>query len=277
MSSQWDNFLKNLGTWRGSFAGMNLDGEISDEVPSILKLSLANGNRDKVDFTLRRFGNGGYDSEPTSNMATEFTGLGRHTVFFETGSFSKGSMCLSSISPFIAEFGLIEGDRRLRMVQMYDDNFQFNKLVFIREFREGTEAQERPLLTIEQLLGTWESEYYIYTPDFEPPKINQSRMILQKEGDFLHCKLEMEHHSFNSKGEIAGNKILFREGSMPRQLTLLPDGGSINVPPRLEQKKAFFVEAGWLVSDNIRHRIMRNFNAQGEWESSTLIIEKRVN
>ncbi|BAW95561.1 hypothetical protein NIES970_04700 [[Synechococcus] sp. NIES-970] len=56
MASQWENFLKNLGNWRGSFAGVTLEGEIMTEVPSILTLSLVNGDRDKVLFTLRRFG-----------------------------------------------------------------------------------------------------------------------------------------------------------------------------------------------------------------------------
>ncbi|WP_030006851.1 DUF3598 family protein [Picosynechococcus sp. NKBG042902] len=276
MASQWENFLKNLGNWRGSFAGVNLDGEITTEVPSILTLSLIDGNRDKVLFTLRRFENGGYDSEPTSNMSQEFTGLGRHTMFFDTGSFSKGSMCLSSISSFIAEYGFIKGDRRMRMVQMYGDAFTFNKLVFIREFREGSNAQERPPLTVEQLLGTWEAEYHVYTPDLDPPKMHQSRLTLSKEGDYLHQTLELEHQAIASKGQIQGNTIRFTEGSTPRNLVLLPDGASMNVPPQLAQRQAFFVEAGWLVSDNERQRIMRNYNDRGEWVSSTLIFERRV-
>lgn len=164
----------------------------------------------------------------------------------------------------------------MRMVQMYGDAFTFNKLVFIREFREGSNAQERPPLTVEQLLGTWEAEYYVYTPDLDPPKVHQSRLTLSKEGDYLHQTLELEHQTIASKGQIQGKTIRFTEGSTPRNLVLLPDGASMNVPPQLAQRQAFFVEAGWLVSDNERQRIMRNYNDRGEWVSSTLIFERRV-
>lgn len=275
MGSQWDNFLKNLGTWRGSFTGMSLDGAIQSEVPSRLTLDLVDGDRDRVLFTLCRFGVG-EDQAPTQQMSQVVDSLGRHALFFDTGSFSKGSMCLSSISPFIAEFGFIVGDRRMRMVQQYNDQFHFDQLVFIREFREGRNAQERPPLTVEQLLGTWEAEYYVHTPDFNPPTIKQSRMVLQREGDCLNYTLELEQKKLTAKAQIRGNQLLFTEGKIAQQMTLLPDGASLNVPPQLERKQAFFVEAGWLVSDHVRHRMMRNFNANGDWENSTFIIEKRV-
>ncbi|MFM6219337.1 MAG: hypothetical protein ACKPDM_03080, partial [Dolichospermum sp.] len=37
--------------------------------------------------------------------------------------------------------------------------------------------------------------------------------------------------------------------------------------------KSFFVEAGWLVRENERQRLIRNYNNKGEWISSTHIIE----
>lgn len=94
MASQWENFLKNLGNWRGSFAGVNLDGEITTEVPSILTLSLIDGNRDKVLFTLRRFENGGYDSEPTSNMSRNLPDWGG-TRCFSIRGLSRKVPCVS--------------------------------------------------------------------------------------------------------------------------------------------------------------------------------------
>ncbi|MFM6307732.1 MAG: DUF3598 family protein, partial [Dolichospermum sp.] len=58
-----------------------------------------------------------------------------------------------------------------------------------------------------------------------------------------------------------------------RQILLLPDGSSSNVPLQLQLRKSFFVEAGWLVRENERQRLIRNYNNKGEWISSTHIIE----
>ena len=38
MSSQWDNFLRNLGEWRGSFASLDATGAVVESTPSILSL-----------------------------------------------------------------------------------------------------------------------------------------------------------------------------------------------------------------------------------------------
>jgi hypothetical protein len=57
---------------------------------------------------------------------------------------------------------------------------------------------------------------------------------------------------------------------------LLPDGGSSNVPLKVSHREPFFVETGWLMSDNERQRLMRSYNDKGEWISSTHIIEHRV-
>ena len=36
MASQWQNFMQNLGEWRGSFATLTAAGEVGDLSPSIL-------------------------------------------------------------------------------------------------------------------------------------------------------------------------------------------------------------------------------------------------
>ena len=38
MENNWQNFLQNLGEWRGSFTQVSLTGEILDSTPSILTL-----------------------------------------------------------------------------------------------------------------------------------------------------------------------------------------------------------------------------------------------
>ncbi|OKH11255.1 DUF3598 family protein [[Limnothrix rosea] IAM M-220] len=275
MGSQWDNFLKNLGTWRGSFSTLNLSGEILNDVPSILTLAPVDGDRNCVKLDLKRYESGSYNDPPSSHINQNFQSLGRHMIFSETGAFSKGVMWFSTMMDFIAEFGFVEGDRRLRMVQIYDADYKFDKLVFIREFRDGTDAKERPALTVDQLVGTWEAEAQTYRPDFEPPTTSHSRLRISVEGDQLKQSIELENRTIQTQAKINGNQLKF-DSDIPRQITLLPDGGSINVPLQVFAKTAFFVEVGWLVSDNVRQRIMRNFDDQGKWESSVFITEKRV-
>ena len=53
-----------------------------------------------------------------------------------------------------AEFGLIDGDRRHRLVMLYSDAGKYCHPVLIPEFRAETSAMERPPLGIEQLPGT---------------------------------------------------------------------------------------------------------------------------
>ena len=55
MASQWDNFLRNLGEWRGTFCGLAADGSIADTTTSILTLQAGDEER-LVHFRLRRFG-----------------------------------------------------------------------------------------------------------------------------------------------------------------------------------------------------------------------------
>lgn len=273
MGSQWNNFLKNLGTWQGSFAAVTLAGEILEDTPSILDLSPLDGDRQTVRLHLRQFADKSRTGEPLRDNQFDFQSLGRHVIFAENGDFSKGAMCFTSMREFVAEFGFIEGDRRLRMVQMYDDKCQFKKLVFIREFREGTTARERPPLTADQLVGTWDLEAWTYRPDFEPPTQSTGQLKIDIHGEELHQSLAFGTQAIASKAQIQGNTLLFPQG---RQITLLPDGGSINVPVKLEHRQRFFVEVGWLFADNTRRRIMRNFDDQGNWESSVFITERRV-
>ncbi len=61
-----------------------------------------------------------------------------------------------SFSKFGAELGFINGDHRLRLVQLFDPDSQLSSLTLIREHRLNTAASERPPLTLEMLLGEWQ-------------------------------------------------------------------------------------------------------------------------
>ena len=113
MGSQWENFLANLGEWRGSFTALNAEGEQGESTASIL--SLEQGQEERlVHFRLRRFGPGDASGVPSREINQEYRSLGRQVVFFDSGSFSKVSLQVAPGTAFGAEFGFIAGDRRHR-------------------------------------------------------------------------------------------------------------------------------------------------------------------
>lgn len=282
MGSNWENFLKNLGEWQGSFTQVSVAGEVLGSTPSILSLEGLENNQ-LVRFRLRRFGPGGPSEPPTSDYQQDYRSLGRQILFFETGAFSKGSMQLAPFGEFAAEFGFVNQDRRLRLVQVYDRQNTLSSLTLIREFRSGTAAQERPPLTVDQLLGVWEGTAHTAYADWSPSQTYSTRLEVQRLGDD-----RLQHHlawgdssggqaqALTSTARIVGNHLEFEDGALPRRILLLPDGTSSNAPLQLALRQPFFVEVGWLVAANERQRLIRSYNEKGEWISATHVIERQV-
>jgi hypothetical protein len=274
MDKKWQNFLKNLGEWRGSFTKISPEGEIISSTPSILNLDSFD-NDQGVLFRIRRFGEEGYEGIPTQDYQQEYRTLGRQIIFFDRGAFSKGSLLLAPFAEFAAEYGFVDDDRRLRFVQFYDKEANFNSLTLIREFRSNTEAYERPSLTVDQLIGSWEGKAYINYADWRDPQSYDTYLTVKDLGNnYLEQTLSFQDQVITSKAKIENNKLIF-EGENPRLFLLLPDGASINIPLKLQRHQAFFVEAGWLVRENERQRIMRSYDNKGEWINSTHIIEQK--
>lgn len=276
MENNWANFLKNLGEWRGSFTQVSLDGELLGSTPSILSLEESDNER-LVRFRLRRFGPGGESEPPVSDYQQEYRSLGRQIVFFETGAFSKGSLQLAPFAEFGAEYGFVTENRRLRFVQLYDRQGDLSSLTLIREFRSGTEAWERPPLTVEQLLGNWEGIACTVYPDWSPSKTYNTRLEIQDIGNGrLQQHLSFDGQTLTSTARIEGNKLHFEEGPLPRRILLLPDGTSSNTPLKVQLRQPFFVEVGWLVKEGERQRLIRSYNEKGEWISATHVIERKI-
>lgn len=275
MATKWENFLKNLGEWQGSFTRISLQGEELDSTPSILNLEGFENNQ-LVRFRLRRFGDGGYDSPPTQDYQQEYRSLGKQAIFFETGAFSKGTLQLAPFAEFGAEYGFVAGDRRSRLVQLFDKEGQFSSLTLIREFRTGSNAVERPRLTGDQLVGEWQGIASTIEADWPDPVTSRTHLQISKTGDRLHQKLTFGDRQITSSARIDGNQLHFDEGNHPRLITLLPDGMSSHIPLKLQLRQPFFVEAGWLVSETERQRLIRYYDAQGAWTGATLVIEHKV-
>ncbi len=275
--NNWENFLKNLGEWQGSFTKISPQGEMLDSTLSIINLEGLEDNK-LVKFRLRRFGTGSYDDSPSQEYEQYYRYLGRQIIFFETGSFSKGSFQLAPFSDFGSELGFIEGDRRLRCVLLYKGQNQLSSITLIREFRRGSNAQERPQLTLEQLLGKWQGTAYTGYPDFRPlKKFETSLEVNQLDSQKIQQQLIFSGTTLTSTAQIEGNKLIFKTGDSPRQILLLPDGTSTNTPLKLELRKPFFLEVSWLVNEKERQRLIRNYDATGAWTSSNLVIEHKIN
>ncbi len=276
IENNWENFLKNLGEWKGSFTSVSLEGELLNSTPSILNLEGLENNQ-LVKLRLRRFGANGYSEPPLSDYSQEYRSIGTQNIFFETGAFSKGSLQLAPFSEFGAEYGFVAENRRLRFVQLYDTQGKLSNLILIREFRTGTEARERPHLKIAQLLGNWQGIACTAYSDWTPSETYETSLEIKQIGEgFLQQQLSFGEKIITSKARIEGKKLLFEAGDIPRQILLLPDGTSSNTPLQLKLRQPFFVEVGWLVKDGERQRLIRSYNDKGQWISSTHIIEHKV-
>jgi Domain of unknown function (DUF3598) len=274
MESNWQNFLNNLGVWEGSFTRVTTDGRLLDSTPSILTLEGLEDNQ-LVRFRLRRFANN-TSEQPTSDRIQDYRHLGNQAVFFDSGAFSKGSLQVAPSTEFGAEYGFVSANRRSRLVQLFDKQGVFSSLTLIREIRSGTNAMLRPDLTVGQLVGAWEGTACTFYPDWKPSGTYVTSLKIEQIGDCLQQQLAFGGRTITATAKIDGNRLHFEEGIAPRQILLLPDGVSSNVPFQISHRQPFFVEAGWLRSADERQRLIRSYNDKGEWISSTHVIEHRV-
>ncbi len=246
MASQWENFQRNLGEWRGSFTSLTADGTVLESSPSVLTLDRDDDGR-LVRFGLRRWpagtvqanagGPGDGVGEPTREVQQDYRTLGRQVVFFASGSFCKGALQVAPATPCGGEFGFIEADRRHRLVQLYGSDGSVQQLVLIREFRAGSGAVERQATTADQLLGQWQGEQATITADWPEPEVASS-------------SLELDSASLSG-------------------FLLLPDGGFCRFPQRVSHRESFTLEAGWLPEPGRMERLIRRYDGSGAWISAT--------
>ena len=275
MSSQWEYFLKNLGAWHGSFTRYSSTGEFIEDTPSIVTLEGQQDNQ-AVYQVVHYMPEG----KPPRDIEVNYTStsLSRSIVFFEDGTFCQGSMQWSPYGQFGAEFGIIEGDRRLRMVQLYNNSSKLEKVVLIREKLLNSETTERPKLLVENLVGEWQGQATTMYSDLRNPDTFQSHLkITQPNSSYMEQTLSFGGRNITSQARIEGNRLLFEDSSLPVQILLFADGGSANCPLQAKSGQPFVLEMGWLISPKVRKRIMRSFDAKGSWTSCTLVTETKVN
>ncbi len=276
MENNWDNFLKNLGQWEGSFTSVSLEGKLLESTLSILNLEGFEENK-LVKFRVRRFGPSGYNEPPLKDYCQEYRTLGKQNIFFQTGAFSKGSLQFAPYSEFGAEYGFVDQNRRLRFVQLYNDQGILNSLVLIREFRSRSDAKERPPLTVEQLLGQWKGTVHKVYSDWQPSETYSTFLEVKDIGDGrLQQQWSCGEDTMTTTARIEGNILYYDEGSIARKILLLSDGTSSNTPLEIKLRQPFYLELGWMVEDNQHQRLIRSYNDKGAWISASHVIEHRV-
>jgi hypothetical protein len=272
-ASQWDSVLRNLGAWQGSFTQLSPQGVLQEDAPSLVTLEGMNSNQ-MIRQRIQRFSL--ETGETVYDKSLEYSSLGRSTLVFENGAFSQGSIQFAPFTEFGAEMGFIWGDRRLRLVQLFDKESNLSSFTLIREHRQHTLVSERPPLTVERLLGQWQGEAITLYPDWRTPTRYNTTLAVTVEGNRLHQHLTAPQIELTSSARIDGSILLFEQGKTPVQVLLLPDGASANTPLAIPRRQPFFLEAGWLVEDNLRQRMIRSYDAQGGWSNLTLVTERKV-
>ncbi len=271
MESQWTCLRKNLGDWHGSFTQIAPDGSILSDTPTVTSLQGLDNNT-TIRQVIRRMPVG---EEPTEQVL-QYSSLGRGILVFESGAFSQGSLQLGPFGEFGAELGLIWGDRRLRLVQLFHDR-QLSQFTLIRERLTMADLQDDLPLTVAALVGEWQGEAVTIYPDWRSPDTMSTHLSIQLQNGRLAQTMRFAGQTIASQATVNGSILDFSDSAQPVQTLLLPAGASATCPSQIQPRTPFFLEVGWLVDPNLRLRMSRWYDVTGAWSSLTLVVEHRVN
>ena len=244
-SPQWSHFLLNRGIWQGSFDTLDRSLELRRRQPSQLTLA---GDDALVELELLFWPDaldGQRQGDPVKRIAQSFHQVDSELGFFSSGSFSRGSLFISSWSRPYAEFGFLWRDRRHRLVLLWDGSGRFDHPVLIREHRAGVHAHEAPPLTAEQLLGDWCGQQTL---------------------------LERDRSAVDS---VITPHELQITNDMVQGLRWLPDGGAFRAPEQVRAGSGFAIEAWWCPCPERLERIQRCYDAFGSWIASRHVLLQR--
>ena len=277
MKSQWECVLENLGEWVGSFTTVTPQGELIEDIPSVIKLA---GMRDNqaVHLVLKRF-------YPLPNSTEKYakevvwdfsTPPGVSVIYFETGAFSSGAPVVYIGVKTIAEFSLIAGDRRFRMIQTFDLAQQLDRVTFVREQLQGATTPERPHADIGDFVGTWTGIATTSYADGRPAIETNTRSTFSI-SDTGYQLVEQDHSIDLTVIPDLPSPRLWQftddRDHQSYQILLLPDGGYAITPAKISLGHAFYLEIGWIHKTGQRQRLVRRYDSTGKWESVTFMVE----
>jgi hypothetical protein len=275
MKSQWDCVLENLGEWVGSFTAFSPQGAEIEDIPSIISLVGKEGNQ-TIELVLKRFYPVAGSSELESkSVAMNFSAPDPGAVFFAPGAFSSGQVSVNLGTRAIGEFCLVGIDRRCRLVQVYNSALQLERVTLIREQRQGTNAPECPPLTVSDLIGTWSSSEASGSQDGKTiasvPKKTKSIFITTDRG------YQWDDDVLISLTASSDRLLQFDLDDQSYQMLLLPDSAYSICPTQIIPGHPFYLEMGWLLSPELRHRLIRRYDSTGKWNSTSFIVESCKN
>jgi Domain of unknown function (DUF3598) len=270
MKSQWECVLQNIGEWVGSFTLFSSQGELIEDIPSLISVQGIQDNR-SIHFFLQRF----YPIPGSTELAPKelsfnFSTPNPGALFFETGAFSDGANSVVAGVKTIAEFCLIGIDRRLRLVLVFDPSHRLDRLTLIREQRQGTDAPERHQLTISDLVGTWQGTAITRYPDDRSPITTTTQSTFTVSDD---------RYQWIEAGEsidlqvISDRLLQFERVDRSYQILLLPDSSYCITPSQIGSGHPFSLEIGWLDRSGQRQRLVRRYDSSGTWHSATFITD----
>jgi Domain of unknown function (DUF3598) len=278
MKSQWECVLENLGEWVGSFTTVTSQGELIEDIPSIINLSGIDDNQ-AIHLVLNRFyplpnSTERYAKEVVWDFSTP-PGIG--AIYFETGAFSSGALVVNLGVKTIAEFSLRAENRRFRMIQTFDISQQLTQVTFVREQLQGTTTPESPQLAITDLLGTWtgiattssaDQRTSIEAKTRSTLSITDTGYQLVENDRSIYLKIDFEAPT------VRLLQCLADEDEQSYQILLLPDRGYAITPTQIKLGHAFYLEIGWINKAGQRQRLVRRYDSTGKWESVTFIVEQ---
>ncbi len=254
MRSQWECLLQNLGCWQGSFTRLSKTGEILEDIPSETSLELKEDSQTVRQVVRRFYGDQG---DQPQDLVLEYRTLNKSTTFFENGAFSQGALQFAPFTEFGAELGLIDGDRRMRLVIVYDCASQLDRFTFIREHLPHSTTPERPQLKLDALLGKWEGEAITISSDWLTPEISLTMTEWRQNGDRIT--------NFDNQDTF-----------LPTQTLFLPDGASVTCPIAIAPRQPFSLSLSWLLKPDLYQQIIRTYDHKGGWKSLTLVTERKI-
>jgi hypothetical protein len=275
MKSQWECVLENLGEWVGSFTTVTAQGELIEDIPSIINLSGIRDNQ-AVHLVLNRF-------YPLPNSTEKYakevvwdfsTPPGISALYFETGAFSSGAPVVSIGVKTIAEFSLLVGNRRFRMIQTFDISQQLDRVTFVREQLQGATTPERPHLDIADLLGTWTGVATTSYADQRPSIETNTRSTFSiNDTGYQLVENNRSIDLIAATNLFSGRLWQFTDSldGQSYQILLLPDGGYAITPIKIKLGHAFNLEIGWIHQIGQRQRLVRRYDSSGKWESVSFL------
>ena len=203
MLDQWALFQHNLGVWRGSFTTFNHQLQLQHVQPSELTLAPA-PTGGSIELSLLFWPEQKHqlavlpEGAPVKRISQSFTNLPSELRFFPTGTFCRGSLFMAPAaqvwSRLYAEFGFLHGQRRHRLVLLWDRGGQLDRIVLIREFLAGSSAVECPPLDAAQLIGHWRHDIPSEGDDIHLAANDLDRWIFLPDGGGFLAPAQIDPH-----------------------------------------------------------------------------------